>query len=515
MQGTMRKTSKRRAPRSKYTSPNQLSFSGFETPFYNQLDPSNRWVMLSSRIPWDDLVNLFNKCNPPKATGRPALNPRVLIGAVITKHMLNLDDRETVAQITENMYLQYFLGYSSYNKEPPFDASLFVDIRKRLGQELVAEMNRRVYGFSQERTVGKKDKNHKDKDEPPQGKDENKGEVIYDASVCPQDIAYPTDLGLLNKSREITEETIDELHADNRSGKKPRTYRKIARKAYLKVAQNKNPSKKVIRKGIRSQLQYLKRNFRAIEKMLDSFEVFPLNHKLQRKYRIIQTVYEQQLKMFVSRSHQVEDRIVSIHEPHVRPIVRGKARAKTEFGAKIHMSMVDGFAFLDTLSWDAFNEGSHLRGYVEEYRNQFGFYPAKVLADKLCCTRENRKWLKEKNIKLAAKPLGRPSAKAVENHVRPGERNPIEGKFGQAKNGYGMNRIRARLRHTSQSWIASIILVLNLVKLAGMALPCLSFSAWQELKNQFRNTTRQILDILKTQNQPKGLSGLVLRTGVL
>lgn len=85
--------------------------------------------------------------------------------------------------------------------------------------------------------------------------------------------------------------------------------------------------------------------------MLDGFEVFPLSHKLQRKYWIIQTVYEQQLKMWVSRSHQVDDRIVSIHETHVRPIVRGKARAKTEFGAKIHMSMVDGFAFLNTLGW--------------------------------------------------------------------------------------------------------------------------------------------------------------------
>jgi hypothetical protein len=115
---------------------------------------------------------------------------------------------------------------------------------------------------------------------------------------------------------------------------------------------------------------------------------------------------------------------------------------------------------------------------VENYKKRFGFYPAKVLADQIYCTRENRKWLKDKNIQLAAKPLGRPSAKAVAYHVRPGERNPIEGKFGQAKNAYGMNRIRARLKNTSQSWIASIILVLNLVKLAGMALVCLGFSAW-------------------------------------
>ncbi len=172
--------------------------------------------------------------------------------------------------------------------------------------------------------------------------------------------------------------------------------------------------------------------------------------------------------MHKAGTHSVEHRIVSIHQPHVRPIVRGKARAKTEFGAKIHVSLVEGYAFLDELSWDAFNEGSHLMAYVEQYRSRFGCYPAQVLADQIYCSRENRRQLKEKGIMLSAKPLGRPSA-VNKSHVRPGERNPIEGKFGQAKTAYGLNRIKARLKDTSQSWIACIFLVLNLVKLAGQA----------------------------------------------
>jgi len=172
---------------------------------------------------------------------------------------------------------------------------------------------------------------------------------------------------------------------------------------------------------------------------------------------------------------------------------------------------VDGYSFLDTISWDAFNEGSSLKEYVENYRQRFGFYPAKVLADKLYCTRENRKWLKEKGIKLAAKPLGRPSAKAVENHVSPGERNPIEGKFGQAKTGYGMNRIKARLKDTSQSWIAAIILVLNLVKLVGEALLCLSFSAWAALSFTLHAVLNQACNTIETKNQFRLNSGLVLR----
>ncbi len=96
-----------------------------------------------------------------------------------------------------------------------------------------------------------------------------------------------------------------------------------------------------------------------------------------------------------------------------------------------------------------------------------------VLADKIYCTRENRRYLKEKNINLKAKPLGRPSKQALSNQVSPGERNPIEGKFGQAKTAYGLNRVRARLANTSESWIATIILVLNLVHLAEVALYCL------------------------------------------
>lgn len=158
--------------------------------------------------------------------------------------------------------------------------------------------------------------------------------------------------------------------------------------------------------------------------------------------------------------------IVSIHQPHVLPIVRGKSESKVEFGAKILVSLIDGISFLDKLSWDAFNKGSHMLEYLEQYHKRFGFYPKEVLADKIYCSRENRELLKERGIKLIAKALGRPPAVPI--HLSPGERNPIEGKFGQAKTGYGLNRIRARLQGTSETLIASIILVLNLVKLAGL-----------------------------------------------
>ncbi|HEX3010224.1 MAG TPA: transposase [Bacteroidales bacterium] len=215
--------------------------------------------------------------------------------------------------------------------------------------------------------------------------------------------------------------------------------------------------------------------------MLDHYPFIPLDPKQHKYLLVINTLYDQQKQMYNQHVHSIEDRIVSIHQPHVRPIVRGKSQAKVEFGAKVHVSLIDGIAYLDQLSWDAFNEGSHMIDYVEQYKRRFGYYPAQLLADQVYCTRDNRTKLKEKGIKLLGKPLGRPSA--VQVHVSPGERNPIEGKFGQAKTGYGLNRIKARLKGTSETWIASIILVLNLVKLAGEAFPFLiikkleSFSA--------------------------------------
>jgi len=484
----MDKTRKRHAPTPKYVSPNQLTLAGFETPFERVLNPNNRWVILAHLIPWDEICNIYLKEVKVSNTGRPPLSPRVVLGSIIIKHLCNLDDREAVDQISENIYMQYFLGYSGFTNEAPFDASLFVDFRKRLGMENVNAINERIIAlktsFEEQKakaTVTSSKAQSEDKN--PEG--DNKGRILLDATACPQDIAYPTDLDLLTDAREKAEQLIDLIYDPVLHKRKPRTYREVARKRYLQTAQKKNKSRKDIRKAVGSQLRFLSRNIRSINKLLDAYDRIPFEPKDYKYFLVINTLYEQQKQMYDKQSHSVEHRIVSIHQPHVRPIVRGKSQAKVEFGAKVHVSLIDGISFLDELSWDAFNEGSHMMDYVERYRKRFGFYPREVLADQIYCTRVNRAALKEKGIKLLAKPLGRPPAVSI--HLSPGERNPIEGKFGQGKTAYGLNRIRARLKGTSEMWIASIILVLNLVKLAGAALLCrlftkgISFSARETL----------------------------------
>ena len=390
----------------------------------------------------------------------------------MVKHMLNMSDEETIQMIKENLYIQYFLGFDSFTSEAPFDSSLFVEIRKRMGMEHLNRINDAIYkaamgkwddlsdkeddgsdkGNLSEQTPGVESSVNDDRDEVVEKPDEspNRGRMLVDATACPQDIAYPTDLGILNESREKCEEIIDNLFIRAIHGTvKPRTYRETARKDYLTVAKKKKRTRSELKAAIRKQLGYVKRDLKTIDRLLASMVENPLKEKERTYVETIRKVYEQQDFMRRNKTHSVPERIVSIHQPHVRPIVRGKEKSNVEFGSKINVSLVDGYAFLDHLSWEAYNEGGHLMESVELYRKRHGCYPAEIMVDRIYCNRENRRMLKELGIKLLGKQLGRPSEK---NRVEynPGDRNPIEGKFGQAKVRYGMDRIKARLKDTSE-----------------------------------------------------------------
>ncbi|MCK9905292.1 IS5 family transposase, partial [Frankia sp. Cpl3] len=297
----------------------------------------------------------------------------------------------------------------------------------------------------------------------------NEGTLLLDATCAPADVAYPTDLDLLNDAREKLEAIIDTLH-EPVVGKvaKPRTYREKARKQYLAVSKQRRPGPKVIRKAIKRQLGYVGRNLAIIAEQAKEQPLTLLNRKAYRDLLVIHELYRQQLEMYSKRTHQIEDRIVSIHQPHVRPIVRGKAKARVEFGAKIAVSMTKGYAFLDRLSWDNFNESTTFIEAIEKYRSRMGYYPAVVQADQIYRTRENRNFCKQHGIRLSGPALGRPPKDGQTSEQRnlvkqdAGERNAIEGKFGEGKRKYGLGRIRARLAQTSESVITLQLLVMNL-----------------------------------------------------
>jgi len=191
----------------------------------------------------------------------------------------------------------------------------------------------------------------------------NRGKLIIDATCAPADIRYPTDLSLLNEAREKTEQIIDQLYSPQKGlTKKPRTYRCKARKQYLLVAKSRKAKAKQIRKAIGQQLRFIRRNLGHIQRLQQEAS---LPKKEMQTLTVIKKLYRQQKYMYEQKTHRVEERIVSLSQPHIRPIVRGKAKAPTEFGAKISVSLIDGHAFLDRLEWDNYNEGSTLIPTVE------------------------------------------------------------------------------------------------------------------------------------------------------
>ena len=375
---------------------------------------------------------------------------RLALGALIIQQEYGYSDEELTLQIQENPYLQYFCGYSCFDdSKPPFDASLMVHFRKRITPEVLAEINEMIIQESQD---------DKDDDD-----DNNSGTMIVDATCAPSQIRYPQDVSLLNEARENAEKFVDLLH-DPSDGKKPRTYRKKARKDYLEYARSRKHTAKMTRKAIGKQLGYLRRDLSYIDTMLGQGKT--LNVREMQRLDTIRSIYTQQKYMYDNRTHTVPDRIVSVSQPFVRPIVRGKAGKPVEFGMKLDISVVDGWTRLEYHSFDAYNEATKLQEMIEGFRVREGHYPSRVLADKIYRNRENLRFCKERGIRLSGPALGRPKKGEVRNKTQDYrdecERVEVERRFSLSKRKCGMGLVTAKLQETAEHVIAMSILLLNL-----------------------------------------------------
>ena len=412
--------------------PNQtaLKFVAFENPFNKQLRADNRWVKLANLLPWSEYEVAYQD-NFGK-TGNPAKPFRIALGSLIIKEKLGLTDEETVEQIRENPYLQYFIGSVKYSDDAPFEASSMVHFRKRITMEMLQDVNERICGVAKKKVSEETSDDEKNNTptsgsaireipvEPSNITSESKkgtlqGKLLIDATCAPEDMRYPTDVSILNESRELTETIIDVLwkSVTHETGlRKPRTYRRKARQSFLGFTRQRRPSRKKIRKAIRRQLGYVRRNLSTIEVLSETLSLSVLSHTQYRKLLVVSEVYRQQCTLLAQdvskEERRIPDRIVSISKPHVRPIVRGKASAETEFGSKLSVSMINGKGYLDRLSWDAYNEGKDLPEQAERFKRRTGYYPASIHADKIYRNRDNLSWCLARGIRLSGPNLGRP-----------------------------------------------------------------------------------------------------------
>jgi len=466
----------------------QLSIEEFHLPFGGTLDPQNRWVLLSALMPWEELEHSYASQFSP-TVGAPAKPLRLAFGALFIKQRLSLTDEETVHQIRENAYIQFFLGFSGYSNKVPFDPSMMVHFRKRFSDEDLRLINELVVQRGKEMLIESIKNQVDDDDSDQQGpnagdqlslddlvkpadwpEEQNWGTLSIDASCTPADITYPTDLKLLNEARESTEKVIDDLCKQNAGfvSHRPRYHRGKARAHFLSVAKQKKPRRRKLKAAIRRQLGYLQRNLEAIDALIASgARLSALKRHWWQKLLACSELHRQQSDLINSQTRSIPDRLVNLVQRQVRPIVRGKARAAVEFGAKISISVQNGFPFLHRISWNAYNEGSDLISQAEKYKQDNGCYPERICADRIYINSKNRHYCTRNGIRLSGKRLGRPPKDPEVNAAQKQQlsadqrrRNEVEGVFGSGKRKYSLKLIMARLTHGAETSISMAFLVM-------------------------------------------------------
>jgi len=443
----------------KFDRNHQFKFTDFNQPMGLKMNPENRWMKKAETIPWNEIEDRYSKLFPNKK-GMPAKPLRAALGSLLIQKQLPFSDRELVEEIRENPYFQYFIGLPGYKDEIPFVPSLLVEFRKRLTEEVLTEINEMIIEYNSPNEDGPTDGSGSGKDsdssEDKSLEESPKGTLILDATCAPQNISYPQDVNLLNEARMNLEEIIDTICYEYNYSK-PRTYRKNARKDYLNLAKSRKRTAKKICKAIKAQLQYIRRDMCYIDKFLSNDEV-KLSEYHSKRLDTIRTLVKQQQYMYDNKVHSVQDRIVSISQPYIRPIVRGKSKASVEFGAKLDLSIDEnGIARLERLSFDAYNESDVLISAIERYKERKGHYPERVLVDQIYRKRNNRTYCKAHGIRMSGPALGCPKKNAQndkkQEYIDNIDRIEVERAFSLAKRKYGLGLITTKLDETTRGSI--------------------------------------------------------------
>jgi hypothetical protein len=417
-------------------------------PFGGKLSMENRWIKLHDLIPWKELEGIYGKYF--SHLGRRGKDSQLINGLLIVKHKMGMSDEELVQQFLENPYIQYFCGYDQFVKEGEIESSTVSKVRKRLGVEYFKKFEDEILSVLKDRKIIKTD------------------EQMVDATVFPTNITYPTDTGVIEKAREWVVKAIKTIIKITGVKEKVRTYCRKAKATYLEIAKKRKRKQKEIYRVNKKMAQYLRRNIGQLTRVLERVDILtdiPIE-KIKKQLEIAEEIYRQQMEMLKAKTHSVKARIVSFHSPHIRPIVRGKSGKDVEFGPKAVLSYVDGYAFLDKFSFDAFNESTVLEEDIKEHEKRFGRLPDCVITDNIYGTRENRRMLYDKKVRASLIPLGRRQKEQIADikwiKKKQRKRNRIEGIIGTGKNKYGLERILYKIPGGEEIWVRLGLSAMNL-----------------------------------------------------
>jgi len=397
-------------------------------PYGGKLNLNNRWMKLSGLVPWDILEKIYQAYFSP--LGRPAKSSRLVNGLLIAKHLKNISDVEVVEEFLENPYLQYFCGYDQLVTQQEIHPTTLCKMRKRVGEEYFAKFEQEIIAVLKNKKIIKTSRQQ------------------IDGTVFPANISYPTDVGLLEKARRWVVGKIKQIKETGQISEKIRTNSRKARQVYLSFSKKRKRTWSEIRRTKKKLIQYLGRNIKQIKGVMAQAgeSIGGLKAGVAKRIEVVEQIYQQQAQMLKNNVHRIEERIVSLHRSHIRPIVRGKSGKEVEFGPKCILSHVDGYAFLDKFDYSAYYEGDQLKNSLELHEQRFGAKPKEVITDQIYGTRDNRDMLKKLGIEGSLMPLGR-RTKLTKSEIRKikkkqKKRGEMEGIIGNAKVKYGLERVK-------------------------------------------------------------------------
>lgn len=284
-----------------------------------------------------------------------------------------------------------------------------------------------------------------------------------DATVYESYITYPTDAKLLWKAISDVHLMIKEQRRELRI-RASRTNHERRKQQYLSFAKRRKKSKRQSKKICKLLLKYLDRLLKQLDDLQKRHAVV-LRSRHYNRLKTINTLREQQWQLHFGKQSTIPGRIVSLHKPYVRPIVRGKEVKAVEFGAKINMLQVDGINFIEHLSYDNFNEGARLQSTIHMHRRYFGACH-QMGADAIYATNANRKYCTDNHIATSFVAKGKEGRykeqksqmRSILGKIRS---TVLEGSFGNEKTHYDMQQIKARTQANEQVWIFFSLLTSN------------------------------------------------------
>ena len=417
-----------------------------------EVDKNHEVIKIADAIDWASLSDRLAKFYCPD-NGRPTKPSRAKVGLLMLKHLNGLSDESVVDMLKRDLYAQYLCDVSLKEAQKFINSSSLTYFRKQIGPEGVKLIEMEVLNTLKKNKIMRGRR------------------LITDTTVMPVNIAYPTDINLLDKIRRKAVEYLGQ--AKDFGAKTYRTYQRTARKVvitYQKVRKHTIKSRRRVQKKL---LQFSGRN---IEQLNDAIKTAqksstpaiqkPKEQFIKKAEEFLQTannILAQQKQIYQNK--KVTERIVSVHKTHIRPMVRGKYPVEVEFGPKLLVNLQGDCLFLEDVQFNNVADSQLLEKSIQGYKERFGKTPTQLAADRGFWSKDNRQLAEDLGIqKIAIENKGKSNylkGQPFRERLRR-LRCKIEAKISLAKRKHGLNRCLYGIKHGEEIWARLGLMTMNL-----------------------------------------------------